>query len=162
MTVLHVVFLILAAVTLVGALGVVTARSVFSSALFLVLSFIGVAGVFVLLEAPFLGAVQLLIYVGAISVLILFSVMLTRRVMDERVRQYNEQWGVAGVIAGLLFVVLAVLSVTSEWNISNAAPPADSVVALGQALLGPYALPFEIASLVLLVALIGAIVIARE
>jgi NADH-quinone oxidoreductase subunit J len=162
MTVLQVVFVIMALVTLGGAWGVVSARSVFNSALFLVLSFVGVAGLFVTLDAGFLAAVQLLIYVGAIAVLILFAIMLTRRVMDEQVRQVNEQWGIAGTIAGLLFAALAVITFSAEWKVSNAAPPADSIVALGQALVGPYVLPFEIASIILLVALIGAIVIARE
>jgi NADH:ubiquinone oxidoreductase subunit 6 (subunit J) len=82
--------------------------------------------------------------------------------MDEQVRQVNEQWGIAGTIAGLLFAALAVITFSAEWKVSNAAPPADSIVALGQALVGPYVLPFEIASIILLVALIGAIVIARE
>jgi NADH-quinone oxidoreductase subunit J len=162
MTVLQVVFVIMALMTLGGAWGVVSARSVFNSALFLVLSFVGVAGLFVTLDAGFLAAVQLLIYVGAIAVLILFAIMLTRRVMDEQVRQVNEQWGIAGTIAGLLFAALAVITFSAEWKVSNAAPPADSIVALGQALVGPYVLPFEIASIILLVALIGAIVIARE
>ena len=162
MTILHVIFIILALVTLGGAWGVVSARSVFGSALFLILSFVGVAGLYVLLEAGFLAAVQLLIYVGAIAVLILFAVMLTRRVMAEETSLINEQWGIAGTIAGLLFAALALLAVGTEWRISDAAPPADTIVALGQALLGPYVLPFEVVSIVLLVALIGAIIIARE
>ncbi len=162
MTLLQVVFVVMAVITLAGAFGVVTARSVFISGLFLVLSFIGVAGLFLTLDAPFLAGVQVLIYVGAIAVLILFSVMLTRRVMDERMRQTNEQWAVAGVIAALLFVALGAMTFRADWNVSAAAAPADNVVALGQALLGPYVLPFEVASLVLLVALVGAIVIARE
>jgi len=162
MTIVHLVFIILALITLGGAWGVVSARSVFTSALFLILSFTGVAGFYVLLEAGFLAAIQLLIYVGAIAVLILFTVMLTRRVMAEETQLINQQWGVAAAIAGFLFVALALYAVGTEWRISTAAPPADSIVALGQALLGPYVLPFEIASVVLLVALIGAIVIARE
>lgn len=162
MTVVHLVFVILALITLGGAWGVVSARSVFTSALFLILSFVGVAGFYVLLEAGFLAAIQLLIYVGAIAVLILFAVMLTRHVMAEETRLINQQWRIAAAIAGLLFVALALYAVGTEWRISTAAPPADSIVALGKALLGPYVLPFEVASIVLLVALIGAIVIARE
>jgi NADH-quinone oxidoreductase subunit J len=162
MTVAHAVFIILALVTLGGAWGVVSARSVFISALFLIMALVGVAGLYVLLEAGFLAAVQLLIYVGAIAVLILFVIMLTRRVMAEDTSLINEQWGLAGTITGLLFALLAVLVVGAEWRISDASPPADPIVGLGQALLGPYVLPFEIASLVLLVALIGAIIIARE
>ena len=162
MSIVHLVFGILALITLGGAWGVVSARSVFVSALFLILSLVGIAGLYVLLEAGFLAAVQLLIYVGAISTLILFSVMLTRRVMDERIPQTNRQWGIAGVIAGGLFILLLVLAMTSEWQVSDSPPLADQVSALGAALLGPYVLPFEIASVILLVALIGAIIIARE
>ncbi|MFQ5874969.1 MAG: NADH-quinone oxidoreductase subunit J, partial [Dehalococcoidia bacterium] len=110
MTILHVIFIVLALVSLGGAWGVVSARSVFNSALFLILSFVGVAGLYVLLEAGFLAAVQLLIYVGAIAVLILFAVMLTRGMMTEGSGLINEQWGIAGGIAGLLFAALALLS----------------------------------------------------
>ena len=80
-------FVVVAAVTLGGALGVVLARTVFASGLFLILSFLGVAGIYVLLEAPFLAATQVLIYVGAVAVLILFAIMLTRRVMTVSTQQ---------------------------------------------------------------------------
>lgn len=162
MSILHVIFVLLAAVTLGGALGVVTARSVFISALFLILSFVGVAGIYVLLEAGFLAGVQLLIYVGAIAVLILFAIMLTRGLMTETARQTNEQWGVAALIAALLFAIFGLLAFGVRWPISSASPPADPIAALGQALMGPYVLPFEVASIILLVALVGAIIIARE
>src|SRR4051794_4627268 len=100
-------FGIVSLITLLGALGVVTARNVFASGLFLVLSFMGVAGIYVLLEAPFLAAAQVLIYAGAVAVLILFAIMLTRRVMsDTGGSQTNNQWAVAAFIASLLFIVL--------------------------------------------------------
>ena len=156
-------FITVAAVTLGGALGVVMARTVFASGLFLILSFIGVAGIYVLLEAPFLAATQVLIYVGAVAVLILFAIMLTRRVMSGTTRdnRMNNQWLAAAGVAVLLFVLL-VSTTFQQWNLSQDAPPADSVGLLGAAFLGPYILPFEIVSVLLLAALIGAIVIARE
>jgi NADH-quinone oxidoreductase subunit J len=155
-------FVLVSLITLLGALGVVTARNVFASGLFLVLSFVGVAGMYVLLEAPFLAAAQVLIYAGAVAVLILFAIMLTRRVMsDTGGNQTNNQWGVAAFIAALLFIVL--LKATGpDWAVSNQAPPNDVITALGNAFLGPYLLPFEIVSVLLLAALVGAIIIARE
>lgn len=158
----QIAFLIIALVTLGGAIGVVLARSVFVSALFLILSFVGVTGIYVLLEAPFLAGVQLLIYVGAVAVLILFAVMLTRGVMSEEAPFLNRQWGCGGFIAATLLVLLMLVGFLADWNISSVAPPEDTILALGEELLSTYVLPFEIASVILLVALIGAIVIARE
>ncbi|MCW5852742.1 MAG: NADH-quinone oxidoreductase subunit J [Anaerolineae bacterium] len=156
------IFVIVSVITLVGALGVVMARTVFASGLWLILSFAGVAGLYVLLEAPFLAAAQILIYVGAVAVLILFAVMLTRRVMgDPGVSQNNSQWGAAAVVAALMFIVLSLTSV-QNWRPSTESPPLLAVNALGEAFLGPYLLPFEIVSVVLLVALVGAIILARE
>lgn len=155
-------FVIVSAVTLVGALGVVMARTVFASGLWLILSFVGVAGLYVLLDAPFLAVAQILIYAGAVAVLILFAVMLTRRVMgDPGVSQNNSQWLVAAAVAALLFLVLSATTY-QNWRISTDAPPTLAINALGEAFLGPYLLPFEIVSVVLLVALIGSIIIARE
>jgi NADH-quinone oxidoreductase subunit J len=156
------IFWVIALLTIVGALGVVMARSVFVSALFLILSFVGVTGVYILLEAPFLAGVQLLIYVGAVAVLIIFAVMLTRDVMARETPFINRQWGIGGVITITLFFFFVLLAFLANWRVSSAAPPEDTITGLGEALLGPYVLPFEIASVVLLVALIGAIVIARE
>ncbi|MFQ5341209.1 MAG: NADH-quinone oxidoreductase subunit J [Anaerolineae bacterium] len=158
----QVIFLTIALLTLVGAVGVVVTRSVFVSALFLILSFVGVTGIYVLLGAPFLAGVQLLIYVGAVAVLIIFAVMLTRNVMSEETPFLNRQWGIGGFVAVTLFALLALVGFLADWQVSSATPPQDVVSELGKALLSTYVLPFEVASVVLLVALIGAIVIARE
>lgn len=158
----QIVFLAIALLTLIGALGVVIARSVFISALFLILSFIGVTGIYVLLEAPFLAGVQLLIYVGAVAVLIIFAVMLTRGVMSREAPFLNRQWGVGGFIAATLFVLLLLIGFMADWRVSLASPPEDTISGLGEALLSTYVLPFEVASVILLVALVGAIVVARE
>ena len=157
-----VVFLICSLVTLGAALAVVTSKNLFHSALFLVLSFVGVAGLYVLLEAPFLAAVQILIYVGAIAILIVFAIMLTRQLMAKGQRYGNEQWWLVAIVAFLLFVVLGFTVTRVDWRIANVAPPADTISLLGQDLMGAYALPFEVASVLLLVALIGSIIIARE
>jgi len=165
MSVPQLIFILLTIITLGGGLGVVTSGSVFISALFLILSFVGVAGLYVLLNAGFLAAVQLLIYVGAIAVLILFVVMLTHRVMTEGTPQTNGQWGIAAFLGVLLFLALSALALRVDWPISGGPPPSDAVRALGQQLLSVqtgFVLPFEVASVVLLVALVGAIIIARE
>jgi NADH-quinone oxidoreductase subunit J len=164
-----IVFLILTVMTLGGALGVVLSRNLFHSALFLVLSFAGVVGYYVLLDAGFLAAVQLLIYIGAIAVLILFAVMLTRGLMAERQSQSNQQWLIAGLVALLTFIVLAVVLWQVDWPVASEQALASPSVAiggegsqLGQDLLSTYVIPFEIASVLLLVALIGAVILARE
>jgi NADH-quinone oxidoreductase subunit J len=162
MTLLQVVFLILAVGAVGSAIGVVTSRNIFYSALLLVACLFLVAGFYVLLEAPFLAAVQVLVYVGAIAVLIIFALMLTEKMMSEKARAWNEQWWVALVVAVCLAAVLIYVVVTASWQVTGEAAPADAVAALGQALMGTYVLPFEVASVLLLMALIGSIIIARE
>ena len=157
----QIVFLTLSAVTILAAMGVVASRNLLRSALFLILAFLGVAGFYILLEAPFLAAVQVLLYVGAIAVLILFAIMLTTGLMG-RVRAANEQWWLALLMSLLLAALLVFLVTGVSWPTSPAPPPADPIADLGIALLTTYLLPFEVASFLLLMALVGAIVIARE
>jgi NADH:ubiquinone oxidoreductase subunit 6 (subunit J) len=160
-----VVFVVFTVMTLGGGLGVVSSRNVFHSALFLVLSFAGVVGYYVLLDAGFLAAVQLLIYIGAIAILIMFAVMLSRRLMAGHQEQRNEQWWIAAPVALLIFGVLVVVLTNVDWPEADAqafASPSVAISQLGQDLLGPYVIPFEVASVLLLVALIGAVILARE
>jgi NADH-quinone oxidoreductase subunit J len=163
-TVSHVVFIILSAVALVGALGVVMAKSLFRAALFLVLSFVGVAGFYLLLEAEFLAMVQLLVYVGAISILIIFAIMLSRRMMSAEYKARNEQWLIALVSAAALCIVMVVILLQVNWPVQLSVVPPNLIQELGIALVSPdhYVLIFEVASVLLLVALVGAVVIARE
>ena len=162
MTVLQLVFLVLAVITVGSAVGVVTSKNIFYSALLLIASLFTVAGFYILLEAPFLAAVQVLIYVGAIAVLIIFAVMLTERMMSKTVRAFNEQWQIALIVAICLAGVMLYVVVTADWHVSAAPPPTDAVAALGKTLMSTYVLPFEVASVLLLMALIGSIIIARE
>lgn len=166
MSVAKVVFILLSLVTLAGAAGVVLHRNLFRAALFLVLSFVGVAGLYVLLEAELLAMVQLLVYVGAISILIVFAVMLSRQLMSPEFRARNEQWLWGLGAAAVLFVVLAVVLLRVSWPVDPAKSPVapGSIASLGAALVSgeAYALPFEVASVLLLVALVGAVIIARE
>jgi NADH-quinone oxidoreductase subunit J len=156
------VFLALAVVTVIGALGTVLMRNIVHSALFLIVSFVGVAGIYVLLEADFLFAIQILIYVGAVATLILFGVMLTRGVRGEQ-PQLNNQFLPAAIMAILLFVVVLVpVILNSIWPSSTQQAPTATTALLGQELMGTYALPFEVAGVLLLIALVGAIIVARE
>jgi NADH:ubiquinone oxidoreductase subunit 6 (subunit J) len=157
-----VIFVILASITLVSALMVVTSRNLLHSALWLIASFFGIAGVFILLQAEFLAVVQVLIYIGAIAMLIVFAIMLTRRIMDPQQPRFNGQWGLVGGFAALLFVGLAAVVTRVAWPVMAGEVPTDAIAQLGADFVGPYAVPFEIASVLLVVAMIGAIIIARE
>jgi NADH-quinone oxidoreductase subunit J len=164
MTVSHVIFIVLSAVALIGAIGVVTMRNLFRAALFLVLSFIGVAGFYILLEAEFLAMIQILVYVGAISILIIFAIMLSRSMMSPEFKARNEQWLIGLVAAVALFAVLAYILLQVNWPTAPSEVGTDLISELGQALVSPeqYVLVFEVASVLLLVALVGAVIIARE
>ena len=127
----------------------------------LVMAFIGVAGIYFLLQAEFLAVVQVLIYVGAITVLIIFTIMLTRRLMEQGLFQLSGKWWLAAPLALALFALIGLVAWSTAWpqRPKEALPP-DAVAALGQQLMTTYLLPFEIASVLLLVALVGAIVVA--
>jgi NADH-quinone oxidoreductase subunit J len=155
-------FVILAAVMLVSALAVVLLRNIVHCALFLALSFLSVAGLYVLLNAEFLAAVQVLIYAGAVMILLLFAIMLTQRANSPASNPPNSQAALAAVVAVALFGILAVVFTRTNWLIGPSASAQPNTEVLGRALFDYYVLPFEIASVLLLVAMIGAIVIARE
>jgi NADH-quinone oxidoreductase subunit J len=166
----QIVFILISAFTIISAWIVVTDRNLFHAAIALMASFIGVAGLYILLEAGFLAASQLLVYIGAISILIMFAIMMTRRLMQTNESPYNLQWkwGIAAAI--LAFVLLAIL-IFQTWPADTyAGPPVQSPAALRSSVtdlgislvsVDQYVLPFEVASVLLLAALVGAIVIAR-
>jgi NADH:ubiquinone oxidoreductase subunit 6 (subunit J) len=155
------VFYVIAAVTVMGGMGVVFARNVVYSALFLILALLAVAGIFLLLSAEFLALVQVLIYGGAVTILVLFALMLTR-VQDMPAALDGPQKPFAVLAALAVLSVFLLSAVGTDWpgqtDQINAIPLRD----FGDALFRTWALPFEVASLVLTVALIGAIVLARE
>ncbi len=141
-----------------------SARNLFRAALFLVLSFVGVAGFYILLEAEFLAMVQLLVYVGAISILIIFAIMLSRRLMSPEFKARNEQWLVALVSAAALFILLVFILLQVNWPAELSIVPPNTIEQLGIALVSPdhFVLVFEVASVLLLVALVGAVIVARD
>lgn len=160
----QVLFIVFGVITLGAALMVVTRRNVFHAALFMILSFFGVAGLYVLLEAPFLAGVQLFIYIGGISILIIFAIMLTRDMMDPDIIGRNSQWIVVAIVTIALCAVLVWTVLSYDWAVVSGAVPEDTITRLGKALVDQegLALPFEVASVLLLVALIGAVTVARE
>jgi NADH-quinone oxidoreductase subunit J len=167
MSAMQILFLITAAVTLGGAVMVVTSRDLVHMALWLILSLFGVAVIFALLSAPFFTVVQVVIYIGAITILMIFAIMLTRRSMKESGSSVNQGWWLAALLSLILFGGLTwLLSTWSGFHTPLPAMPAgrDMVRELGIALVSPqgYVLPFEVASVLLLAALIGAIVVAWE
>ncbi len=170
---LQIVFILVSLFTLVSAWIVVTNRNLFHAALAMMASFLGVAGIYVLLDAGILAVAQLLVYIGAISILVIFAIMMTRRLMQTTESPFNAQWqgALVGAIVGLILVLIVVIS----WGSNPGAAPAqvmpevpapllrESVRQLGIALVNPdqYVVPFEVASILLLAALVGAIFIAR-
>ncbi|MBI3971869.1 MAG: NADH-quinone oxidoreductase subunit J [Chloroflexi bacterium] len=166
-----ILFYVVASATVVSALGVVVTRSVVYSALLLVLSLMLTGLVYLLLLADFLALVQILIYGGTVSVLLLFALMLTRP--EQKPVLTHKGWPLAALGAVVVLVLLIYQAVSTDWArtataVSAAAGARAGAVAsrigpgeLGAALFTTWAVPFEIASLVLLVALMGALVIAR-
>ena len=156
-----VLFFALAAFTVAAALLVVLARNIVHSAVALIFSFCGVAGIYVLLDAEFLAAVQVLIYVGGITVLLLFAIMLTTRIA-ARADVFNEQIGLSAVIVLGITAILVYASLTGIPAFERPPVSPETTPALGRLLLTTHVLPFEVASILLLAAMVGAIVIARR
>ena len=151
-------FALLSAMAVGGGLGVVATRNVVHAALFLLLSLLAVAGLYVLLAAEFLALVQIFIYGGAIIIVLLFAIMLTRSREYPRISD-NSQWPLAAIAGMAFFGLMTAAFLVNPMNDDIRHEVAFSD--LGRSLFTEWALPFEIASLVLLIALVGAIVIAR-
>lgn len=159
-------FFYFALVIIVTSALVVAFRNPIYSALSLLIMFFHVAGLYVTLHAEFLAAVQIIVYAGAILVLYLFVVMLLNMKQDDR---YHRQWPIAGLIGGLLLVEAFVLTVARYRVPAVATSEVESVVeqsgnteAIAEVLYSTYLFPFEVASLILLVAMIGAILLAKR
>jgi NADH-quinone oxidoreductase subunit J len=164
MTLVQVLFILFGLIVLAAAVAVVTVRNLFHAALWLMLVFFGLAGIYVLLEAPFFAAAQLFIYMGAIGILIIFAVMLTRGMMRQPMPRANEQWWLAALLAAVLLGVLAFLILQNVTVATARTVPENTIHILGITLVDPagFALPFEVASVLLVMALIGAVTIVRE
>jgi NADH-quinone oxidoreductase subunit J len=168
------IFWIIAILLVGSALLVVTQRNIVHSALALVVVFAMASGIYLLLNAEFIAIVQILIYAGAVTILILFALMLTRtNNLQTNSNPSNRQWPVALIISALVGAGIVYAAMVSPHAISidvggvgQLPGDVNNVVRIGQLLYSPtsysYVLPFEIASVVLLVAIVGAIVIGRE
>ena len=159
---LDIAFWVLAITGVAAALTVVLLRDVFRAALSLVLCFLTVAGLYITLSADFLAAVQILIYIGGISILIILAIMLTREV--QRGSPSNKLRIPAFVVAILFLAVMGFAMINTPWQVSTAPPLEPTTSALAVKLLGEggFILPVEIAAFLLLAAILGAIVLVRE
>jgi len=151
-----IVFYLLAAVVVIPAVLVVSAKNVFHSALFLILSLVGVAGIYALLAADFLFAVQLLVYAGGIMVLLLFVVLLSGRPSDWAIAQINEKALGAALFCAFLMGLLGYTIWKWTFDIVSVEPKLTTR-GLGELLVGPMILPLEVVALVMVAALIGAV-----
>ena len=157
------VFYLFATVTVASAAAVVLARSLIYSAFALLFTFFGVAGLYLLLGADFLAATQLLIYVGGILVLLLFGVMLTHKIYDLDLKTEVTQFLPGLLVAiGVFGVQTLIVGPRTQWALGNGRPPAPTTKEIGRLFMGQYLLPFEAASILLLVALMGAAMIVRR
>lgn len=190
--VIGVIFWVLAALILGSGLMVVIVKNIIHAALWLIASFGGIAALYFLLEAPFIGVAQILVYAGAVSILMLFAIMLTRQVTGGTTRELFDRWWMAAFVAvGILVLIILTIrnpglpaneaglttwpqqdralaatatsaDATPDTPGDPAAPQIAGALEIGASFMNEYLLPFEIASVLLLVALLGAIVIAQE
>jgi NADH-quinone oxidoreductase subunit J len=162
-TVAEVIFYVLAAVSIIAALGVVTVPNIVHAALFLILTLLGVAGFYILLSNEFLALVQILVYAGTVGILLLFGLMLTRgREQNLPSVPVGAQWPAALLATVVLIAVLLTAVLDAEWPRDAGEVTLVSINTLGGALFRDWLLPFELVSVVLTVALIGAVVIAHH
>jgi NADH-quinone oxidoreductase subunit J len=162
MNVSDLIFLIVACVVVGSAAGVVLSRSLIYSGFSLLFTFFGVAILYVLLGADFLAATQVLIYVGGILVLLLFGVMLTHRLYNLNLKTETFQLLPGMLISFAVFVSLALVATQTRWHWAENKVVAPTTNQIGTAFMTDYLLPFEIASILLLVALIGAAMLVRR
>jgi len=155
------VFLFISALTLISAVFVVINNQLIYSAIALLFTLFGVAGLYVFLWADFIAGIQILVYVGGILVLVVFGIMLTNKIRTVRISHKSMQQGVGGVISLWLFVFLMIALSNAPWVLSESIEPVGTVREVGILLLTKYLLPFEAISLLLLGALIGAAVLSR-
>lgn len=155
-------FYLLAAIVVISAAGVAFSTNVIYSALSLLGALLGSGALYLYLRADYVAITQLLIYIGGVLVLILFAVMLTSRIED--IKHSNPRVGMLPGIALLVatVVLLTFVATRAPWKVTGVMTAETTASTIGDAFLGPYLLPFEVASLVLLATLIGAVVVARK
>jgi len=155
-------FYILALVIVVSGMLVVLLKNIVHSILWLAVCFIGMAGIYLTLDADFLAAVQVLVYAGAVCIMVVLGLMVIRRADMKLSNEFNNQIYPAAGVVGLVFIISAFLSVKTQWMISRVHVPEKTVEPIATLMLSKYVIPFEVVAVLLLVSLIGALLIARE
>jgi len=156
------IFWFIVILTIGSAFFVVHSQKLLYSALSLLVTFLGVAGLYVFMMADFLAAVQVLIYIGGILVLLIFGIMLTHKITDIRISHSSMQQGLGGVLVIVFLFSLIRIINTSPWYLKDTSTPEGTVDGIGKLLMIDYLLPFEVASVLLLAALIGAAMLSRK
>ena len=156
-------FFILGVLTILGAAAALTLRNLVHCVLALILAFVGLAGLFLQLDAQFIGFAQILVYVGAVAILIVFAVLLTRGTESTSQSIVSPSWVVSGIVAAAVFGVLA-WTIHSSVTSRHPLPPQPEVTVkqIGDALMSRFALPLEVIGLLLTAALVGAVTIAMR
>ncbi|HBP64749.1 MAG TPA: NADH-quinone oxidoreductase subunit J [Desulfosporosinus sp.] len=156
-------FFIFAILAIAAAWGVVTSKNIMHSALYLALSFAGVAALYILMNADYLAAVQLLVYTGGIAIMVVFAVMLTLRGDVSESNPENKVWGWGAIVATFMFIMIATVILTNaDWRILPTAwDNVGSAADISLLLLTKFMVPFEAAAVLLTVALVGAVILAK-
>jgi NADH-quinone oxidoreductase subunit J len=157
-----IIFYLFAAITLLSAFFVVTTRNIVYSAFYLLFTFFGVAGIYVLLGADFVAIIQLIVYVGGILILMIFGVMLTNKITNVEIKTGTIQVAPAAISVGTLWGVLTATLISTDWKVVESFTPTSTTLNLGMHLMQEYVVVFELLGIILLIALIGAASIARK
>jgi NADH-quinone oxidoreductase subunit J len=162
MSIYAIIFYLFAAITVVSAFFVVTTRNIIHSAFYLLFTFFGVAGIYVLLGADFIAVVQLVVYIGGILILLLFGVMLTNKITHVEIKTGTIKIVPAALAVALFAGLLAAALLNTKWKTVNSELPLSTAHSIGLLLLQQYAIVFELLGILLLIALIGAASMARK
>jgi len=152
----------LALVLLASSLAVVLSRNLFHSVLYLAVALVATAGLFLHLDAEFLAAVQILLYAGGVVTIVVFAIMLTERLVGERLTQTNRQLANGAIVAAAVLVALLLFLARAELPRARPPLPRDLTAEIGQTLLTRFVLPFELLAVLFLAALLGALFFARR
>ena len=161
MTVETVGFWVVAAVLLASSLAVVLTPNLFHAVLFLAAALVATGAIFLLLAQPFLFAVQLLLYAGGVVTIVVFAIMLTERLVGQRIRQTSRHLVNGAIVSAAVFAGIAGFLLRSPLATPTPGPAADATIAIGRALVGPFAVTLELLGVLLVIALLGALHFAR-
>lgn len=155
-------FFVLGGCLLGSALLVITLKNLVNSVLWLIVVFFSLAGIFILLDADFLAAVQVLVYAGGVCIMLVFGVMLVQRSDMEQSNTANRRYMLAAPLGGALFILIGILAAKTPWLASAQEVPENTIHNLAPILLSDFVIPFEVIAILLTVALTGALVLVKE